>query len=180
MLAPVFGVSALHCVCTRYVPVYVPPPMLHRLCTTSYVVHIMYHVSTVELYGRSEADSFLVGIERERTRILVDQWTAVYVTPARAPRLKCLDLIQSPLFPEGSRERVLSTPLCFFFLRLQQLYLVCFQILLLCTEMRRGVVTWLLFSTCLTTALACTTSTEDRSFSQIQKCPLFGFVEFCC
>ena len=104
MLAPVFGVSALHCVCTRYVPVYVPPPMLHMLCTTSYVVYIMYHVSTVELYGWSEADSFLVGIERERTRILVDQWTAVYVTPARAPRLKCLDLIQSSLFPEGERE----------------------------------------------------------------------------
>ena len=108
MLAPVFGVSALHCVCTRYVPVYVPPPMLHMLCTTSYVVHIMYHVSTVELYGRSEADSFLVGIERERTRILVDQWTAVYVTPARAPRLKCLDLIQSSLFPEGEREPACS------------------------------------------------------------------------
>ena len=98
-------VPGMYQVCTRYVPVYVPPPMLHRLCTTSYVVHIMYHVSTVELYGRSEADSFLVGIERERTRILVDQWTAVYVTPARAPRLKCLDLIQSSLFPEGSRER---------------------------------------------------------------------------
>ena len=36
-----------------------------------------------------------------------------------------------------------------------------------CSVMVRGLLTWLLFGTCLTTALACTTTTEDRYFWQI-------------